>query len=29
MVLKTWVGPQHGGCVSMTGDGVSVDIWRT
>ena len=27
-----WVEPQHGGCVSMAGDGVSgwmVETWRT
>ena len=31
-VRQTWVGSQHGGCVSMTSDGVSgwrVEMWRT
>ena len=31
-VQRMWVGPQHGGCVSMAGDGVSgwrVEMWRT
>ena len=31
-VRQMWVGPQCGGCVSMTGDGVSgwrVEMWRT